>query len=574
MSRADLLSTTALTGAAPIRVALYGRYSSDQQNPKSVDGQFLVCREFAAQRPQWQIVAEFRDDSISGFSIVQRPGIQKLLDAAMRGEFDIVLAEAMDRLSRDQADIAQIDKKLRFAGVKIITIAEGEITKLHIGMKGTMNSVFLDDLKDKTRRGLHAATLEGKVIGCSYGYDVVREYDARGEPIRGLRKINPAEAAYVVRILTEYANGKSPDAIAARLEDEGVPSPSGKPWAVSTIRGDPRHGTGMINNELYVGKLVWNRTTHPKHPDTGKTVTRVNPRAEWITVDVPELRIVSDELWDRVKKRQGELAQKYASVIAGVKTRVALAKALDATHRPNSFLSGLMVCGVCGAPYTARGRDRFGCKHHRLYHSCSNKRTVTRDDIEERVLTGLRGPLLDSVNIDAAVRGLVDETERLNRERRSEYEIARKSLVEIQKKLDNIIAAIAGGARSDALNKALRDLEVEKMEAEKRVASDKPTEVCIPGNFAEMLRRKVDNLPATLRSVEECDEAILLVRELVTRVVISPSPDRARGKVIVTLHGCLGTLLDRITGTSTEVLPSVDSGAGLHRQQHSLEIPI
>jgi site-specific DNA recombinase len=570
MSRADLLSTSALTEATPIRVALYGRYSSDQQNPKSVDGQFLVCRQYADHQPQWQIVAEFRDDSISGFSIVQRPGIQKLLASAMRGEFDIVVSEAMDRLSRDQADIAQIDKKLRFAGVKIFTVAEGEITKLHIGMKGTMNSVFLDDLTEKTRRGLHAATLEGKVIGRSYGYDVVREYDARGEPIRGLRKINPAEAACVIRILTEYANGRSPDAIAARLEGETVPSPSGKPWAVSTIRGDPRHGTGIINNELYVGKLTWNRTTHPKHPDTGKAVTRVNPREEWITVDVPELRIVTDELWERVKKRQGELAQKYANVIAGTKAHAARAKALDATHRPNWFLSGLMVCGVCNGPYTARGHDRFGCKHHRLHHSCSNDRTIARDEIEERVLAGLRGPLLDNANIDAAVRGLVDETERLNRERRVASEIARKSLAEIQKKLGNIIAAIARGAYSDALNKTLRDLEAEKLEAEKRVASDRPTEVCIPANFAEMLRRKIDNLPDTLNNLEERDEAIMLVRELVTQVTIAPRA--GRGKFSITLEGCLGKLMSHITGDG--VLSSVDSGASFDRHQHSIVIVI
>jgi site-specific DNA recombinase len=572
----DLLkSTTALSGA-PIRVALYGRFSDDKQNPKSVDGQFLVCREYAAQQPRWHIVAEFRDEAISGFSIVQRPDIQKLLAAATRGEFDIVLAEAMDRLSRDDVDMPYIAKKLRFAGVRIFTKTEGEVTKLHVGMKGTMNSVFLDDLKEKTHRGLEwAVSVEGKVIGRSYGYDTVREFDPHGAPIRGKRNINPEEATIIIRILTEYANGSSPDAIVARLREEGVPGPNGKPWASWTIRGDARRGVGIINNELYIGKIVWNRTTHPKHPDTGKPVNRVNPREKWITGDAPELRIVSDELWGRVKIRQRELTEKYASVIAGSRAAFAVrSNPLNETHRPNSFLSGLMYCGVCGGRYTARGHDRFSCKNHRVFHSCPNERSVAREDIEGRALAGLCGSLLDQVNIDKGVQALIDETERLNRERRSGDETARKSLAEVQKKLDHIIAAIERGAYSDILNKRLRDLEAEKQEAEKRVACEKPAEVCIPGNFAEMLRRKVNNLPATLQSLDERDEAILLVRELVDRVVITPDPDQACGSVVVKLYGCLGVLLDRIAGSSTEVLPSVESGAGIHRWHQSVEIPI
>src|SRR5262249_11572251 len=218
---------------------------------------------------------------------------------------------------------------------------EGEVTKVLVGMKGTMNSVFLDDLKEKTHRGLEwAVTVEKKVIGRSYGYETVREFDSRGEPIRGLRKINPDKAKIDIRILTEYTKGRSPDSIAAGLRNEGVPGPSGKPWGVTTIRGDARRGTGIINNKLYIGKIVWNRTTHPTHPDTGKHVSRVNPRERWHTVEAPELRIVSDDLWSRVKARQRELAEKYAHIINGVQAYHA-SNALNSTHRPKSFLSGL-----------------------------------------------------------------------------------------------------------------------------------------------------------------------------------------------------------------------------------------
>ena len=65
----------------------------------------------------------------------------------------------------------------------------------------------------------------------------------------------------------------------------------------STIYGNWRRGTGVLNNELYIGRLVWNRLRYLKDPDSGKRASRLNPESEWIVKDVPELRIVDDGLW-------------------------------------------------------------------------------------------------------------------------------------------------------------------------------------------------------------------------------------------------------------------------------------
>lgn len=135
------------------RVALYARYSHDAQSSASIEDQFRICRE-QARREKWRIVGTYKDAAISGASVVLRPGIQTLLQDAQRGEFDVVLAEALDRISRDQADIATLFKHLRFANVPIVTLAEGEINELHVGLKGTMNALFLKDLAAKTHRGL------------------------------------------------------------------------------------------------------------------------------------------------------------------------------------------------------------------------------------------------------------------------------------------------------------------------------------------------------------------------------------------------------------------------------------
>ena len=135
-----------------MKVAIYARYSSDNQRDASIDDQFRICREFA-RKQGWRIEREYSDHAISGATLL-RPGFQAMMSAALRREVDVVLAESLDRFSRDQEDTAGLFKRLTFAGVSIVTLAEGDITFLHIGLKGTMNAMFLKELADKTRRGL------------------------------------------------------------------------------------------------------------------------------------------------------------------------------------------------------------------------------------------------------------------------------------------------------------------------------------------------------------------------------------------------------------------------------------
>lgn len=244
-----------------MRVAIYARYSSENQRDASIEDQVAICREHA-KREGWMVVETYTDRAISGASLM-RPGIQALLTDTMNGKIDIVLAEALDRLSRDQEDIAGIYKRMSFAGIKLFTLSEGEVSNLHIGLKGTMNAMFLQDLADKTRRGLRGRIERGKSGGGKcYGYDVVKKLDSNGEAVRGERKINAKDAKIVTRIFNDYAAGISPKAIAKTLNEEGVPGPSGKGWGQSTINGNRERGTGILNNELYIGRLVWNRLRH------------------------------------------------------------------------------------------------------------------------------------------------------------------------------------------------------------------------------------------------------------------------------------------------------------------------
>ena len=152
-----------------MRVAIYARYSSENQREASIADQFRICREFA-QRQGWQIAKEYSDHAVSGATLL-RSGFQAMMASALRKDVDVVLAESLDRFSRDQEDTAGLFKRLTFAGVSIVTLAEGDITHLHVGLKGTMNALFLKDLADKTRRGLRGRVELGKSGGgLCYGY--------------------------------------------------------------------------------------------------------------------------------------------------------------------------------------------------------------------------------------------------------------------------------------------------------------------------------------------------------------------------------------------------------------------
>jgi DNA invertase Pin-like site-specific DNA recombinase len=164
-------------------------------------------------------VQEFTDHAISGATLL-RSGFQALMRDALNKRFDVVPAEALDRFSRDQEDTAGLFTRLTFAGVNIVTLAEGDITHLHVGLKGTMNALFLKDLADKTRRELRGRVELGKSGGgICYGYKVTRGTQG-GAAVTGDREIVPVEAEVIRGIFRDYAAGLSPKALAKRMNAE------------------------------------------------------------------------------------------------------------------------------------------------------------------------------------------------------------------------------------------------------------------------------------------------------------------------------------------------------------------
>lgn len=521
------------------RVALYARYSSDNQSEASIEDQFRLCRDHA-RRERWRIVGSYEDAAISGASTILRPGIQRLMRDAQHGEFNILLAEALDRISRDQADIATLYKQLKFAGVSIVTLAEGEISELHVGLKGTMNALFLKDLAMKTRRGLRGRVEQGKAGGgLCYGYSVVKKTNADGEPIRGDREIVPAEAEVIRRIFREFAAGKSPKAIAVDLNREGIPGPLGRTWGDTSIRGHRSRGTGIINNELYAGVLVWNRMHFVKDPRTGKRVSRINPASEWIRTEVPHLRIVDDGLWNAVRVRQKQIAEIFGPNPAN--TREGRMKRVHLANRPVALLSRLLTCGCCRGKYGIITTDRYGCLNHHRRGTCHNNRTITREKIEARVLAGLKERLVSSEAIAEAVGAYAEEMNRLNRDRRAQVQGDRKALAKVEKAIAGLISAIEDGMYQPSMKDRMDDLEREKAEITARMVGASADIYDVHPNIANLYRRRVERFAETLDDPDGGRQAAEALRSLIGEIVLTPG-DR-RGEVHAELRGELMGIL-------------------------------
>jgi DNA invertase Pin-like site-specific DNA recombinase len=269
--------------------------------------------------------------------------------------FDIVLVDDTSRISRSLSDAVQLFEKLRFAGIRVIAVAQGIDTRSEqadvlVTVHGLVDSLYVKELAKKTHRGLEGAFLRGfHAGGRCFGY--------RNIPVDGgvRLEIDDAEAAVVRRIFEMSASGMSLKAIATALNAEKVCPPRPRAtakhatWAPTAIRE-------MLRRDLYIGRVIWNRSRFIKVPGTNKRVARPRPRSEWRTSERPDLRIIRDELWQAVQLRQTRMHQIYGG------NHGLLNRSASSGH----LLTGVIKCGLCGANLViVTGRKRrhamYGC---------------------------------------------------------------------------------------------------------------------------------------------------------------------------------------------------------------------
>ena len=519
-----------------LRAVIYARYSTDLQREESIEDQVEVCRRFA-QAHGWQVVNTYTDAALSGASRY-RPAYQALIADARKNQFDIVVCEAVDRLGRRLADTADLQDTLAFLGIRLFTPSVGEVTALHVAIMGMMAQMTLRDIADKTKRGQLGRIRKGKVpSGLAYGYSIAVSADGDG----GHRSINPMEASVVRRIFDKYASGIAPEKIAKDLNAEGIPGPGGRPWSNTTIRGQSKRGTGILNNSLYKGLLEWNRCSYVKDPATGKRVARPNPPEKWESCEVPELRIVDDDNWQNVKQQQGKIRISLRGQ-AGIKAGAARHD-LNATHRANFLLSGLLKCACCGGNLVIMGKDRFGCSTRRRQGTCSNALSITRQSIEDRVLVGLKERLVTPELLSVFIKEFQAEYARLRSEALASHDQTAKLVADVEKKIKAIMVAIEDGFYQPEMKGRMDALVAEKAKLLERASSGELAEkVVLHPRMHELYGRKVRELETLFQQGGAVGQAAMVtIRSLITKVTVGPV-NQAGGYDAI-LHGDLAAIL-------------------------------
>lgn len=539
-------------GMSSLRAAVYARYSTDLQNERSIEDQFTLCREYSA-RESLTIVETYEDAAISSGSILGRDGLISLLADARNHRFEVVVVESLDRLSRDMEDLAGIHKRLTFAGIEIRGVHEGKVNTVLVGLRGLVGQLYREDNAHKVRRGLAGRVKEGRIPGgLTYGYAAVAGHE-------GQRTIMEDEAAIVRRIFNEYTIGRTPREIAHGLNRDAVSAPRGSTWNASTIHGNCERRSGILHNELYAGRLVWNRVRMIKDPDTGKRVSRINPESEWHRADVPELALVPAELFDAAHVRKESRRVSHPSH----------------QRRPKHLLSGLLRCGACGASMVSKGKDKSGrtrvhCSAGAESNTCPDPTSFYLETIELAVVSGMREQLQHPAVITEYVRTYTEERRRLAIDMTSGRDRLEKQLASVCREADKItdflVKGIGDVARLDGRSKELM-AEEKSLRAELSRVPAAPTVLTLHPAVLLRHERQLERLSAslggTIRAGDE--EAAESIRDLVKDVTVYR---RGLGAMEVEVTGRLNALLGekafpgRIrmvggNGGSTPLLPAL-----------------
>ena len=487
---------------------IYAGYSRDLQNAASIEDQVRLCRERLDQ-DQIEVRDVFIDRAVSGSTLQTRSGIQALLDKVARGGVDIVISEALDRLSRDQEDIARIYKRMSFAQVTLVTLAEGEINELHIGLKGTMNALFLKDLAHKTRRGQRGRVEAGKIPGGkSYGYRLVPTLNADGTVNRGDRKIIEEEANIIERIFNNYVEGKTARQIATNLNKEGVLSPRGGAWNASTINGNKKRRNGLLNNELYLGNIIYNRQSFLRDPETGKRRSRLNPKEMWVRKHVPHLQIVDQEIWDKAQA----IKAKYASQ-CGNKRQTC-----------KRLLTGLVQCGCCDGSMTIIGRERYACSARREQGTCTNATSIKAQDLEQRVFDGLQSILLGrEQTMKAFAEAFHAEVKRRQTSKASNKSAIKKDLLKVETGIKRCVDLLLhSDAPMESIRKTLEELESQKRALTRELSlQTEEDKIVLHPNIGELYARKIGDLNSLLQNDATKHQVTENIRSLIEKIVVS-----------------------------------------------------
>jgi DNA invertase Pin-like site-specific DNA recombinase len=449
------------------------------------------------QRKGWTLSDAhiFIEDAVSRAEFKKRPVLLRLIRAAEAREFDFVVTRDETRIGGDMIRTGLVISNLLDVGVKLWfyyedreVVLDNATDKFLMAAKNFASELerekiaqrTFEHLMTKARKGLNAG-------GRCYGYDNQRGLD-------GVEYvINDMQGEVIREIFTRYANGDGLRTIVKALNSRSVPSPrAGKKgtgsWSLSVVRS-------MLRNERYLGVVIYGQ--RQKTYKGGTKVRVARPKCDWVRVEVPKLRIVSDELW--------------AAAHAQMRTVERLdGKGRVSGRKPKYMLSQLARCSTCGGPIKVTN-SKSNQNIIKVYTCAYNKERGVEvcPTTLRRPVDVVNGSLIEWLRLNVLSEELVVLALREARRRLEErHEATTTDLPNLEREgrglrteIDRLVAAVATsddkpeplvkaiGERQDRLNdiearlravqaapKAI-DLELRRMEAEAKKRIDHLEEV-------------------------------------------------------------------------------------------------
>jgi site-specific DNA recombinase len=485
-----------------MNVHVYLRRSKNDEGKQqfSVDVQRTGCREFVDHLGLGAAtVVEHLDDGKAGDDFHNRTGIRHLLDEAKPG--DVIVCRDQSRLGRDAIEVTLVIRDLvRDRGCRLFYYVSGQevqfanaIDQATTFIQGTGHQMELEAIRSRTREALRSRVRAGRIAGgrC-YGYDLERRSDQSGRRYT-VAVVDPDQAAIVRRIFQEYLDGRGLKAIARGLNHEGVASPSAGrrgtgSWAPTCIRS-------MLQNARYRGVYIHGKV---KKLRRAGSVQRVKAEPdEILMVDLPEWRIVEDEVWFAVQEQFTRRTD-----APGERKRP--------TRTAKYALTGIARCGECGGAIgCARTKRRgqvvksYACMRHkeRGAEACSVTVNQPLEEVEGALVDFIQKEFLSGAVLENVLVEIRREVEAQMPKRDVDIAALEAELAEARAEQRKLARAVALADDIPELVSELRQrsARIQHLEVQGAAARQTPEEIAaLIANVEATCRARLKDLRAAL----------------------------------------------------------------------------
>ena len=399
-----------------MKIAAYARVSTEKESQvESFEKQIEFFNEFT-KKNGYELYKLYADEGISGKQIKHRKQFLAMMQDAKLKKFDKVVVKDVSRFARNTVDLLQSIRELKSYGIEVDFLNNGEImeggSEFILTILGAMAQQESANMSKRVKFGKDITAQKGRVPNLVFGYDKIPDE-------RYTLKINEEEAKIVKEIFESYVyKGIGTTKIAWDLNDRGIRTKKTKSkWVQNAI-------VRILKNPIYTGRVI-NKKSEVTDFITG---TRKNlPEEEWITVERPEMRIVSDELFNRTQEILEQRSNEFKLNNKREKTQYVFSTLIYCKHCGYSFRRIRRKYTTNGPEYirwVCSGRNSMGVNH------CPNTTIIDEEELLNAIKEYLKSIISNKKNFMKAVE---KEFEKIMALRESNERSEESLLKEIEK---------------------------------------------------------------------------------------------------------------------------------------------